>query len=106
MGAGSSQTRGVFGGGHTSGDTIDYITIASTGNASDFGNLNSGDARYKGGTSTFTRAVFGGGQLSSTRLDAIDYITIASTGNASDFGNLTVGRNSVTATSGAHGGIS
>jgi hypothetical protein len=37
----SSSTRGVFGGGWTtqSVNTIDYVTIASTGNATDFGDL-------------------------------------------------------------------
>jgi hypothetical protein len=37
----SSSTRGVFGGGTGGGDgnTIQYVTIASTGNATDFGDL-------------------------------------------------------------------
>ena len=41
----SNGTRGVFGGGHTPSpssqvkNTIDYITIATTGNATDFGDL-------------------------------------------------------------------
>ena len=36
-----SQTRGLFGGGGTPTkvNTIDYITIASTGNATDYGDL-------------------------------------------------------------------
>jgi hypothetical protein len=50
MGACASDTRGLFGGGYTSSqsspasstvDIIDYITIATTGNATDFGNLTS-----------------------------------------------------------------
>ena len=32
--------RGVFGGGSNGGNNIDYITIQSTGNAQDFGDLN------------------------------------------------------------------
>ena len=40
-GACSSTTRGIVGGGGSSGRTnaIDYFTIASTGNATDFGDL-------------------------------------------------------------------
>ena len=39
--AGSNSTRGLFAGGETPSLTnkIDYITIATTGNAADFGNL-------------------------------------------------------------------
>ena len=38
----ASSTRGLFGGGYSPSnikDTIDFVTIASTGNATDFGNL-------------------------------------------------------------------
>ena len=40
----ASATRGIFGGGYfpspaATRDTLDYVTIASTGNATDFGNL-------------------------------------------------------------------
>ena len=83
---------------------MDYITIASTGNASDFGNLTN-SPRYISGTSNGVRGVFGGGKVSSTRQDVIQYITIASTGNATDFGNLIASNFSLTATSGSHGGI-
>ena len=38
------STRGLFGGGYPSTDTMDYITIATLGNATDFGNLS--QARY------------------------------------------------------------
>ena len=45
----SSPTRGVIGGGFKYGDgskdTMDYITIANTGNATDFGDL-FGGARH------------------------------------------------------------
>jgi hypothetical protein len=41
MGGCSSAIRGVFGGGTTGSvsNVIDYVTIASTGNAIDFGDL-------------------------------------------------------------------
>ena len=40
-GAASNATRGLWGGGENGGDSdvIDYVTIASTGNATDFGDL-------------------------------------------------------------------
>ena len=65
-------------------DTIDYVTISTTGNATDFGDLLSPIQRLTG-TSDATRGVVGGG-LASTNV--IQYITIASTGNATDFGDL------------------
>ena len=37
----SSDTRGCMGGGTASSNVIDFITIASTGNATDFGDLSS-----------------------------------------------------------------
>ena len=42
LGACASETRGVFGGGQTPTkiDTIQYVTIATTGNTLDFGDLN------------------------------------------------------------------
>ena len=57
--------RAVFGGGRTSGGSvrniIDYITIASTGNATDFGDLT--DSRYAASAvSNSLRAVFAGGE--------------------------------------------
>jgi hypothetical protein len=38
----SNGTRGVLAGGQGNKDVIDYITIGSTGNASDFGDLTLG----------------------------------------------------------------
>ena len=38
----SSATRGVFGGGTDTDNTIDYVTILTTGNAVDFGDLTQG----------------------------------------------------------------
>jgi len=104
----SSSTRGVFGGGYGSAptpatvNTIDYITIASTGSATDFGDLTS-TYRFLAACSSSTRGVFGGGYSAS---NVIQYVTIATTGNALDFGDLTVGRQSLASCSNAHGGLS
>ena len=94
----ASRTRGIWGGGAVSptspnkSNTIDYVTIASTGNAQDFGNLDA--SRYGlGSCSNQTRGMFAGGyQAPGSQISNLDYITIASTGNASDFGDLTVAR--------------
>jgi len=87
-------TRGVFAGGYDSGgnsNVIDYITISSTGNATDFGDLTVARNQSPASMSNGTRGVFAGGRTSSA-VNTIDYITVASTGNAIDFGDLTVGR--------------
>ena len=90
----SSSTRGVVGGGaiygpdapaYTPYDTIEYVTIASTGNAQDFGNL-TGVNNYLSGTTNSVRGIFNQGS-SPTYLNTIQYVTIASTGDAQDFGD-------------------
>ena len=114
----SSNTRGLFMGGYNSStssgtssrlNTIDYITIASTGNASDFGDLSSQGTG--GGTSNGTKAVFNFGVEhgftgGSADTNTIDKVTIASTGNATDFGDASTNNgNTVKATSDSHGGL-
>jgi hypothetical protein len=93
-GTGSNQgvgTRGVFGSGEAPhGDTIDFLTISTFGDSTDFGNLT--QDRRSGGAmgSSETRGLFAGGQHPSpfTFFNIIDFVTIASTGNATDFGDL------------------
>ena len=96
-----SGSRAVFGGGNVMPATIDYITISTPGNASDFGDLTV--ARYElAATSNGTnnRGVFGGGCIDANNSSAtIDYITISTPGNASDFADLTVARDGLAATS-------
>ena len=80
--------------GYHSISRIEYVTIASTGNALDFGDLTR-KKNAAGGASNSVRGLAGGGteyRNSSTRTNNIDYITIASTGNAVEFGSLTVTR--------------
>ncbi len=89
----SSSTRGVFASGTATNpspsytNSIEYITIATTSNASDFGDLNYA-SRNIGGASSNTRGLFAGGGDNPALVDHISYITIASTGDAADFGNL------------------
>ena len=85
-----SRTRGCHAAGGTPGATniIDYITIATTGDAVDFGDVTVAKADTTG-CANATRGLTGPG-LSPTNPDnVIDYITIASTGNAVDFGDTT-----------------
>jgi hypothetical protein len=112
LGSCSSSTRGLFAGGYItgagSGDTnnIDYITIASVGNAIDFGDLtqgtSSGQTEGLGGASSSTRGLFFGGAYSG---NVIQYVTIASTGNSASFGNLPAAFSGLGCTSNAHGGL-
>ena len=85
------STRGLFGGGvdvnSTTINVISYITIDTTGNATDFGDLTLSRSSA-GACSSTTRAIWGGGNAASVS-NVIDYVTILSTGNATDFGDLT-----------------
>ena len=98
-GAGTSNNtdeRGIIAGGKNASNAwvnvIDYITINSTGNATDFGNL-SAAAAYVAANSNGTndRAVLGG-LYTGSFTNIIEYITISTTGNVTDFGNLTLAR--------------
>jgi hypothetical protein len=107
----SNGSRGVFGGGQEGffatgrTNTIDYKTIATTGNATDFGDLTLNLSQLAA-TSNGPRGVFGGGNnISNSAVNTIAYITIATAGNAIDFGDLTQRRNFVAATSNGSRGV-
>ena len=85
--------RGVFAGGYSPSpvnytSTMDYVEIATTGNAADFGDLTV--KRYNvSGCASATRGLFMGGQgAPGTLYNTIDYVTISSGGGANDFGDL------------------
>ena len=88
----ADDTRGVWGGGEPSADTnaISYVTIQTTGNSTDFGDLVVARRQFSA-VADATRGCFGGG-YDGGYCNNIDYITIQTTGNASDFGDLTVPR--------------
>lgn len=94
MSGGSNSARGLFFGGNVSSfsgariNVIQYITLASTGNATDFGDL-SYTTKKGSSCASSTRALFGGGDTASLGfVNIIEYVTIASTGNAASFGDL------------------
>ena len=77
--------RAVLAGNSGGADTIDYVTIATPGNAIDFGNLTSSWG-YCRGTGSSIRGIFG--QNTTNVADTVEYITFSTTGDAVDFGNL------------------
>lgn len=87
-----SETRGIVGGGYDSGEggnsqsDIEYFTIASAGNAIDFGDLDAQEFRNCGGCSSSTRGLFFAGGHPSY-YNTIEYIEIGTLGNALDFGD-------------------
>jgi hypothetical protein len=85
-----NETRGLFNGGYTISvavrNTIDFVTIASTGTIQDFGDLTQLKRAGSAVSSSVRGVVLGG--FNSVSLNDIDYITISTTGNAQDFGDL------------------
>ena len=95
MGGGcSDSTRAIFTGGSTAGspnpvvNTLDYITMASGGDAVDFGDQTTG-RRMQASVNSSTRGVWAGGYSPFDGTNLIDFVTISSTGDAIDFGDST-----------------
>ncbi len=91
----SSSTRGLFGYGDTGGtytNSIEYVALASEGNAEDFGDCGpSTNASYNSNCSSSTRGMFNGGYMTSPSpywRNVIDYVEIPTKGNSIDFGDL------------------
>ena len=100
----SNSTRGLFKyarQGPAAVNNIDFITIASTGNAQDFGDVSTGTG---GGAalSSPTRGVFA---TRAPSAEDMTVATIATTGNTIDFGELTVSRSQMSGASNGHGGL-
>ena len=87
-------------GGETT-NTIEYITIASTGNVVDFGDLTQARRLGQAGSNRNRAILFGGNSPGGTAYDIIDYVQIASLGNAADFGNLTTVKAEIAVTTSA-----
>jgi hypothetical protein len=84
-GGASDGLRGLYFGGHGGDGMIDYVTIASTGNAQDFGDLDGGGNGGAAGNNA-TRAVY------ANNYDDLEYVTIQTLGNSTDFGDVTQDR--------------
>ena len=110
---GSNATRGVvYGGadapGYANVNTIEYFTIATLGNAIDFGDT-SVTTNGGGACPDPTRLVmkFGAASNGTTTTNIIEYVQISTTGNSVDFGDSVLQTYSVsngTASTG-HGGL-
>ena len=102
----SSSTRGIMAGGEAPSvvNTITYITLATLGNGTDFGDLllvrNDHDA-----SSSSTRGFIVAGANAPAKTNRIEFVTISTTGNAKDFGDLTQARTQPSSCSDVHGGL-
>ena len=76
--------------------------MSSTGNATDFGDLNSGNGYGVAGCANSTFALFGGNSTTQNRIESIQ---IASTGNATDYGDLGYDGGYSAGCSNTHGGL-
>ena len=88
----SNSVRGVVGGGTLPAtddgvNFIEFITLASEGNGTEFGNLTA-NTKYASAVGSQTRAVFSGGSRNDAASNIIDFIEIATGGNAQDFGDI------------------
>ena len=125
----SDNTRGVIGGyytapSNTNVNTINFVTIATTGDATDFGDMVTGTGHGGSGCSDRTRGVIFGQYTNAPFGDAplyadgqgavnlIQMITVQTTGNAVEFGDLTANVASLgrkyycNGNSNSHGGLS
>ena len=90
----ASPTRGVIavsrdGDGGSFTNSIEFCTIATTGNFQDFGDALSADhTDFAMAAGNATRGVWAGGQDSPNTVTDISFITIAIKGNTTDFGDL------------------
>jgi len=88
----SNGTRGIIlamensNWGSNNSNRIDFIAIASTGNAQDFGDLYTG-TRETDGCESKTRGIVFGGTPSS--INVIQFITMSTQGDSADFGDTT-----------------
>ena len=101
---GGGRGRAVFAGGSQQPDgsqwinVMDKVEIATTGNATDFGDMDQG-RYYNRAVSNSTRGVIAGGTGditgSSAMTSNMQYVTISSNGGSNDFGDMDFARNGV-----------
>jgi hypothetical protein len=96
-GGGCDGRRGIFAGGLPNAshfNTIEYVTVASTGNGIDFGDLSNSQGRDSGGAATTSTRMCITGSLfrtpGNTKSNIIDYVETQTLGNAKDFGDMVI----------------
>ena len=82
-------TKAIFAGGASS-NVIQFVSVDTAGNTTDFGNLGANTDNLASITSR-TRYIGAGGDTGSNS-NVIQFVEFATTGNTSDFGDLTVAR--------------
>ena len=110
MSASSNSTRGIFAGGYggspDSQNTIQFITIASTGNTTDFGDLTNQRKRSQQVSSPTRAVIIGGGVAPSEgNVTSMEKVEILTTGASVDFGTLANGVQAAGYFSNGHGGL-
>ena len=93
-GSPAASARGIFAGSRAASpaigkNSIDFVTISTTGNATDFGDLST-TVREFTACSSPTRGVFAGGFVPGSPgvTNVMQFLTIATTGDSKDFGDL------------------
>ena len=89
----SNATRAIRAGGSNNPQTggvnvIDFFTMASTGNAVDFGDTTLAKLRYGTGIASPTRGIIMWGSNHPANVNTMEFVTIATTGNSVDFGDM------------------
>ena len=106
----SSRTRGFIDTGFLGGqptnysNTIEFVTIASQGNAQDFGDAAVGIGQ-RASCASSTRGLMLSGLFASQQQNNIDSLTMTSSGNAVDFGDIISKSNGGTAVASPTRGI-
>jgi len=85
-------------------NVIEFITISTLGDGTDFGDTGYKAMQMSNGISSRTRGIFAGGYTGG-RVNTIEYITMSSSGNATDFGDMTQQREGVAGGSNGTRGI-
>ena len=113
-GGGNDRTRGLIAGGNTPGDggarkSIDFVTMASTGDSSDFGELIQQRFDFNGSVGNGVRAIFAGGYSqtspAATFFKSIETVNVQTRGTATKFGELSATRGRTTSTSNSTRGL-
>jgi len=108
-----NSTIAIFAGGHNAATSIHnnirYITIATTGNATNFGTLSRRRVCATGCSSSIYGIISGGSngghEGKMPALTSIEYIKFATTGSVGNWGNLSMARNDHASTSDSNYGI-
>ena len=94
----SNSTRAVHvGGTGTPADTpyfntMDFNTIATLGNSTDFGDSSAASTAHGGSVASSTRGIYNPALVNSSYVNSLEFITIATTGNGQDFGDLSLAK--------------